>query len=107
LSVAAVLAACASDEPVGVVDDDAGIVAQGDSGTPSPDTKPDAATSADSGSTQKCVASCAADQDCQKSCPSVQNGVNCCDTATGVCFSSQTQQCPVPPQDSGSPPPVY
>src|SRR5690242_8699961 len=102
------LAACASDEPVGVADDtDAGSGGGVDAAPPPPPPKQDAAPPVDSAPAKKCVSSCTSDQDCANSCPAVANGVNCCDTATGVCFSSQTQQCPAPPVDSGTPPPAY
>ena len=53
-------------------------------------------TKTDSGQTTQCVPSCTSDTDCQNSCPSVPNGINCCDTATGICYANASSSCPVP-----------
>ena len=53
-------------------------------------------TKTDSGQTTQCVPSCTSDTDCQNSCPSVPNGINCCDTATGICYANASSTCPVP-----------
>ncbi len=54
-------------------------------------------TKTDSGSTQQqCVSQCTSDTDCQNSCAPVPNGINCCDTATGICYANASSTCPVP-----------
>ena len=63
--------------------------------------KTDSGNKQDSGPTQQCVSQCTTDDDCANSCPQVPNGVNCCDTSTGICYAYSSQQCPVPVQDAG------
>ncbi len=53
-------------------------------------------TNNDSGQQGQCVTNCTSDTDCQNSCPNVPNGINCCDTATGVCYANASSTCPVP-----------
>lgn len=60
---------------------------------PKPDSGP---TKPDSGPPQQCVPSCASDTDCQNSCPQVPNGLNCCDTSTGICYQYADTTCPAP-----------
>ncbi len=55
----------------------------------------------DSGSQQQCVSQCTSDTDCESSCPNVPNGVNCCDTSTGICYAYSANACPAPVQDAG------
>ena len=55
----------------------------------------------DGGSTTSCVPTCSTDQDCQNSCPAVPNGINCCDTSTGICYAYASQVCPAPIPDAG------
>src|SRR5262245_4617970 len=50
-----------------------------------------------------CVPSCMSDADCQNSCPPAGPNSNCCDTATGICFVSNTPACPPSvPADAGT-----
>jgi hypothetical protein len=44
-----------------------------------------------------CVSMCTVDTDCQNSCPSPSNGVSCCDTTSGQCYTSAQSVCPAPP----------
>lgn len=53
-----------------------------------------------------CVPKCATDADCQGSCPTPKSGTTCCDTATNVCYVSNSATCPVA-NDGGMPPPMY
>ena len=52
-------------------------------------------------SAMQCVRKCAVDLDCQNSCPAVPGGLNCCDSATNVCYSTQMNVCPIGPIDLG------
>ncbi len=61
----------------------------------------DSGTQKDSGSQQQCVTQCTSDTDCENSCPSVPNGVNCCDTSTGICYAYSGSACPAPVVDAG------
>lgn len=61
----------------------------------------DAAPKKDSGPPAQCVNTCASDQDCENSCPAVPNGVNCCDTSTGICYAYSSTICPEPVLDAG------
>jgi hypothetical protein len=61
--------------------------------------------SVDAGPT--CIPQCNADSDCQNSCPVAQTGINCCDTATGLCYVASTPICPAPPNDGGVVIPPY
>jgi hypothetical protein len=54
----------------------------------------------DSGQQGQCVPTCSSDMDCQNSCPTVPNGINCCDTSTGICYAYASTTCPVP-SDAG------
>jgi len=73
-----------------------------DGGThPDGATHTDAASNKDSGSQSQCVTSCTTDEDCQNSCPEVPNGVNCCDTSTGICYAYSSTECPAPVTDGG------
>lgn len=54
-----------------------------------------------------CIPMCNADSDCQNSCPVAQTGINCCDTATGLCYVASTPICPAPPNDGGVVMPPY
>jgi hypothetical protein len=78
--------------------DDGGL--SGDSGkhdSGSDSGKNDSGTNQDSGNQGgQCVPSCTSDLDCQNSCPNVPNGINCCDTATGICYANAASSCPVP-----------
>ncbi len=56
---------------------------------------------------KKCVTSCTKDADCANSCPSIPNGVQCCDTNTKACFGSKTLSCPKPADAGIDPPPSY
>jgi hypothetical protein len=55
----------------------------------------------DTGPTQQCVSQCTTDDDCANSCPQVPNGVNCCDTSTGICYAYSASSCPAPVADAG------
>jgi hypothetical protein len=55
----------------------------------------------DSSQGQQCVSQCATDDDCANSCPQVPNGVNCCDTSTGICYAYSSTVCPAPVGDAG------
>jgi hypothetical protein len=63
-------------------------------------TKTDASNK-DSGNNPQCVPQCTTDDDCSGSCPEVPNGVNCCDTSTGICYAFSASVCPAPVQDAG------
>lgn len=67
----------------------------------------DTSTPATSAPEKKCVSTCATDADCGNSCPSVPNGVQCCDTQTKTCWTSKTSTCPSPTNTSDDPPPAY
>jgi hypothetical protein len=41
-----------------------------------------------------CPNTCATDSDCQATCAIVTGAVNCCDTGTSSCFTSDSTQCP-------------
>ena len=56
--------------------------------------KPDAPT-------EQCIPQCTSDDDCSGSCPAVPNGVNCCDTSTGICYAYSASSCPAPVADAG------
>jgi hypothetical protein len=64
-------------------------------------SKTDGSTNKDSGSQGQCVPSCSTDQDCENSCPMVPNGVNCCDTSTGICYAYAATACPAGGFDAG------
>jgi hypothetical protein len=42
----------------------------------------------------QCMPNCTSDQDCQSTCPAVAGALNCCDTTSGVCFTSSESACP-------------
>lgn len=96
LSCALLLAAtgCASS---GETDLDGGFEVDG----AKVDAKADAPAAKDTGSQQQCVQQCTSDQDCANSCPLVPNGVNCCDTSTGICYAYSGTACPAPVVDAG------
>jgi hypothetical protein len=84
--------------------DDSGSGGQTDTGT----TPYDAGQPIDTGTTPgQCVAQCNVDTDCQNSCPLLDGGVSCCDTASKTCFASGTPACPASVGDGGGPPPGY
>jgi hypothetical protein len=62
-------------------------------------------SNADAGPT--CIPQCNIDADCQNSCPVAQTGINCCDTATGLCYVASTPICPMPQTDGGTVMPPY
>ena len=95
LSCALVLALtnCATSSGDGDIDGGADVAIKSDA------SKTDAANK-DTGSPQ-CVANCTSDDDCSGSCPEVPNGVNCCDTSTGICYAYNDSVCPAPVQDAG------
>ena len=66
-----------------------------------PKTDAPAKDSSKDGAQSQCVPQCTTDQDCENSCPAVPNGVNCCDTSTGICYAYAGQACPAPVQDAG------
>jgi hypothetical protein len=43
---------------------------------------------------------CTQDTDCQSACPTVSNGIECCDTATGSCYAYAQMMCPAPVPDA-------
>ena len=63
--------------------------------------KTDSGNKQDSAPQQQCVSQCTTDDDCANSCPQVPNGVNCCDTSTGICYAYSDTVCPAPVQDAG------
>jgi hypothetical protein len=100
LVVLGVVTACASNNAT-IDDGDASISAGGDgsagqggdSGGSFYDSTGGGGSDTGSGG-GKCVSHCATDHDCQSSCPPApNNGINCCDTASGVCFGSTAQTC--------------
>ena len=90
LSLSGCAASASSDDDGGPITEDAATydAAKKDSGT-------------DTGSQLQCVSNCTSDLDCQNSCPLVPSGINCCDTATGVCYAYSSNACPVPVTDAG------
>jgi hypothetical protein len=44
---------------------------------------------------------CTTDTECQSTCPLVPNGIECCDTSTGGCYSWAATMCPTPVVDAG------
>lgn len=56
------------------------------------DAKADAALGRETGP-KVCVSNCLDDTECQSSCPASPGGVNCCDTASGVCYASSSSSC--------------
>jgi hypothetical protein len=98
VTVFAILAACATSDQ-STLDIDAST---GDGGLV--DSNSDRGTGQDTGTDSGggCVPSCNTDQDCQSSCPPApNNGINCCDTGSHVCFASSAGQCQAG-QDSGT-----
>jgi hypothetical protein len=72
-----------------------------DTGSGSKDT----GTGADEGGTSCTSLKCTSDTECQTACGPVSGGIECCDTATQVCFSTPSTTCPVTTgsgSDSGS-----
>jgi hypothetical protein len=64
---------------------------------------PDGTT--DTGGGGSCTSlKCTSDSECQSACGPVSGGIECCDTATQVCFPTSATACPVstPPSDGGS-----
>jgi len=85
-------ASSAADDDGGPIDEDAGLKdAKGSDGN----------TNKDSSNNEQCVPTCTSDQDCENSCPAVPNGVNCCDTSTGICYAFASSTCPAPVTDAG------
>ena len=82
-------------------DDDGGPIDDYDAATYDAAKKADSGSNTDTGSQSQCVTSCTQDLDCQNSCPLVPSGINCCDTATGVCYAYSSTTCPVPVTDAG------
>ncbi len=87
---------CAASSAIddGGVDEDGGIL-------------PDGAGNKDAGNKETgpnaCVAlQCTSDVDCQNTCPPVQNGVECCDTATSQCYAYAQTSCPAPVPEAGT-----
>ena len=107
------LGGCASDQATNGVDYDAGGGGQADTGgggqVDTGTTPPyDAGQAVDTGTTPgQCVSQCNVDTDCQNSCPAIDGGVSCCDTASKTCFASGTAACPASAGDGGGPPPGY
>lgn len=111
-----VLTACASNDSATIDDGDASISGSNDGSAVStgdgsngyyPDTGStgsDSASGGDTGGGKQCVAHCTSDTDCQNSCPPApNNGINCCDTSSGVCFGSTASTCaPAGGGDAGS-----
>ncbi|HEY1960747.1 MAG TPA: hypothetical protein VGH28_34280 [Polyangiaceae bacterium] len=85
-------ASAETDDDGGPTNEDAGFKA---------DAKSDGANQQDGNDNNQCVPSCTSDQDCESSCPSVPNGVNCCDTSTGICYAFASSVCPAPVTDAG------
>lgn len=104
--------ACATSDP-GVPEDEG----DNDKETPAAtETTPSQTIPEDAGSTQttstpppaQCVSSCTQDTECQNSCPTITNGIQCCDKATSACYASATSACPTTDAvDSGTPPSSY
>ena len=88
-------ASAETDDDGGPTNEDAGLKADANKGNDSGNTQQD------SGSQGQCVPTCTSDQDCENSCPLVPNGVNCCDTSTGICYAFASTTCPAPVQDAG------
>jgi hypothetical protein len=87
--IAGVLTACASEQPpVNEGDPNANRDATAPPPPPPPAAKPD------SGNGKACKANCTSDAECQSTCPPApNNGLNCCDRGSGVCFASSTGTC--------------
>jgi hypothetical protein len=89
---------------------DTGVSVLGDTGTATGDTgtyipPADTGTGTPTGDTGtisvdgptgtgQCTPNCKTDSDCQSSCPAVAGALNCCDTSSGVCFTSSEAMCP-------------
>jgi hypothetical protein len=104
ISVAAILVACAtSDDEIteGKAPTDPAPTADTAKLPPASDTPPAAPAA------KQCVSSCTTDADCQNSCASVSNGIQCCDQNTKKCFATSQAQCPMPEADAGTEPPAY
>jgi hypothetical protein len=116
LATGSLIAACASGN------DTTDFGAGGASGTTTSSSPPDTGTTSvgtgggggatgsgtsTSGSGGTCIPKCFADYDCQNSCPAAQTGINCCDTATGLCYVASTSICPMPQTDGGTMMPPY
>jgi hypothetical protein len=102
------LTACAStgdatiDADGGVAGDDSGVGADVGSTHDSATNHFDSGSGGDTGGGMVCMANCTQDSDCQNSCPPApNNGVNCCDVGSGVCFASSSSTCPMSGGDAG------
>lgn len=79
----------------GAADDDGGLF-DPDSGLKPDGAKTDGGNKDSGNNNGQCPSSCASDFDCQNSCPDVPNGINCCDTSTGICYAYASTMCPAP-----------
>jgi len=102
------VSACASTGDATTVETDGGVGGGGDAnvaadtGTHDSGTANHDSATADTGGGMVCMANCTSDSECQSSCPPApNNGVNCCDIGSGVCFASSQSTCPMSGADSG------
>lgn len=100
MSVAAILVACATS------DNEATEQAPIQQTAPTETAKlpPPSDTTPPPPPEKQCVSTCSTDADCQNSCPSVANGIQCCDQNTKKCFATSQAQCPAPEQPPSDPP---
>ena len=54
-----------------------------------------------------CAPSCKTDSDCQKTCPVLAGGIQCCDTKSGKCVGTKASACAPPTPPPVDPPPAY
>ncbi len=108
VSIFGLLTACASTGDATIDDGDAGGVGAHDSAVAADvgsvydsNTGHDGASNTDGGG-GVCMANCTSDTECQNTCPMApNNGTNCCDVGSGVCFASSSSTCPVNGNDAG------
>lgn len=108
LVAGAALGGCTSREVPEDPETDSGFVGLDagwrDSGPPDagrPDTGPPDAGQDAGRDAGMCVATCATDEDCARSCPGLGSGTSCCDRVTFTCYAYGGFVCPVAPVDAG------
>jgi len=76
----------------------------GSGGSGSSSTSGSSASSSSGGSSSgsSCSLGCSSDTQCQQLCPPVANGTLCCDQASGACYATTNNICPLP-LDAGCP----
>ncbi len=74
----------------------------GGSGSSSSSGSSGSSSSGGSSGGGSCSMGCSTDTQCQRLCPPVANGTLCCDQASGACYATTNNVCPLP-LDSGCP----